>query len=110
MNANELLQKVKMLTPLERRRFFRGAHKLEEPIESQTPPRPKRPIRWPDAAARRRKIFSDKVYPNMVLAERYQTKSDQKWIDEALASGPVTPLTKKQMKAIRDRVLRGKKV
>jgi len=37
------------------------------------------------------------------------TKCDQKWIDEAMASGPATPLTKKEMNAIRDRVLRGRK-
>ena len=37
------------------------------------------------------------------------TKRDQKWIDEAIASGPETPLTKKEMKTIRDRVLKGKK-
>jgi hypothetical protein len=37
------------------------------------------------------------------------TKRDQKWIDEAIASGPVTPLTRKDMDAIRERVLRGKK-
>jgi plasmid stability protein len=36
------------------------------------------------------------------------TKRDQRWIDEALASGPATALTKKQMDAIRDRVLKGK--
>src|SRR5271157_2116454 len=37
------------------------------------------------------------------------TKRDQQWIDEAVASGPETPLTKKEMEAIRDRVLPGKK-
>ena len=37
------------------------------------------------------------------------TKRDQKWIEEAIASGPETPLTKKEIDAIRDRVLRGKK-
>jgi plasmid stability protein len=37
------------------------------------------------------------------------TKRDQKWIDEAASSGPETPLTRKEMEAIRDRVLRGKK-
>ena len=37
------------------------------------------------------------------------SKRDQRWIDEAIASGPETPLTKKEMDAIRDRVLRGKK-
>ncbi len=34
------------------------------------------------------------------------TKRDQRWIDEALASGPATPLTRKEMDAIRDRVLK----
>ena len=37
------------------------------------------------------------------------TRRDQKWIDEAIASGPETPLTRKEMGVIRDRVLRGKK-
>ena len=37
------------------------------------------------------------------------TKRDQKWIDEAIASGPETPLSRKEMDAIRNRVLRGKK-
>jgi plasmid stability protein len=37
------------------------------------------------------------------------TKRDQQWIDEATASGPVTPLTRKEMDAIRDRVLKGRK-
>ena len=37
------------------------------------------------------------------------TKRDQRWIDEALASGPETPLTEKEMDAIRDRVLKKRK-
>jgi len=36
------------------------------------------------------------------------TKRDQRWIDEALASGPATPLTEKEMDAIRNRVLKKK--
>jgi hypothetical protein len=36
------------------------------------------------------------------------TKRDQKWINEALASGSAQPLTEKEMDAIRDRVLKGK--
>ena len=35
------------------------------------------------------------------------TQRDQQWIDEALASGPATPLTRKEMDEIRDRVLGG---
>ena len=37
------------------------------------------------------------------------TKRDQQWIDEALASGPASPLTRKEMDAIRDRLLKGGK-
>jgi hypothetical protein len=37
------------------------------------------------------------------------TKRDQRWIDEAMASGPETPLTRKEMDAIRNRVVRRKK-
>jgi hypothetical protein len=36
------------------------------------------------------------------------TRRDQRWIDEAIASGPETPLSKKEMDAIRNRVLKGK--
>ena len=36
------------------------------------------------------------------------SKRDQKWIDEALASGPAEPLRKKELKAIRDKLLKGK--
>ena len=36
------------------------------------------------------------------------TKRDQRWVDEALASGPESPLTEKEMDAIRDRVLKRK--
>lgn len=33
------------------------------------------------------------------------TKRDQKWVNEALASGPATPLTRAQMDKVRNRVL-----
>ena len=36
------------------------------------------------------------------------TKRDQQWVDEALASGPAKPLTEKDMDAIRNRILKGK--
>jgi plasmid stability protein len=36
------------------------------------------------------------------------TKRDQRWIDEAQASGPASPLTRKEMDAIRDRILKSK--
>lgn len=37
------------------------------------------------------------------------TKRDQQWINEAIASGPAKALTKKEMDAIHDHVLKGKK-
>jgi hypothetical protein len=37
------------------------------------------------------------------------TVRDQRWIDEALASGPATPLTQAEMDEVRDRVLGRKK-
>jgi len=37
------------------------------------------------------------------------TARDQQWIDEALASGPATPLTQSEMDEVRDRVLGRKK-
>jgi hypothetical protein len=36
------------------------------------------------------------------------TKRDQKWIEEAIASGPATPLTESELNAIRNRVLKRK--
>ena len=36
------------------------------------------------------------------------SKRDQKWIEEAIASGPVKPLTKRKMDAVFNRALRGK--
>jgi hypothetical protein len=35
-------------------------------------------------------------------------KRDQQWIDESLASGPATPFSRREMDAIRDRVLKRK--
>jgi hypothetical protein len=70
MSANELLERVKTLPPRERRRFFEGVYELEGAISPQPSLRPKHPVRWPDATARRRKIFGDKVVPNLVLLAR----------------------------------------
>ena len=36
------------------------------------------------------------------------TKRDQRWVNEALASGPESPLTEKEMDAVRDRILKRK--
>jgi len=70
MSANEVLEQVKALPPRERRKFFDCVHELETTIDSQPNGKGKRRVRWPDAAARQRRIFGDKVLPNLVLLAR----------------------------------------
>ena len=70
MSANEVLEQVKALPPRERRKFFAHVHDLETAGQAPSNGKQKRRIRWPDAAARRRKIFGDKVLPNLVLLAR----------------------------------------
>jgi len=72
MSANEVLEQVEALPPRERRKFFAHVHDFE--TASQAPPngKQKRRIRWPDAAARQRRIFGDKVLPNVVFLARGQ--------------------------------------
>ena len=74
MSANEVLEQVKALPPRERRKFFAVVHELERALEVEPTARRKRPIRWPDAAARRRRILGDKVLPNLVLLAREQER------------------------------------
>jgi hypothetical protein len=74
MSANEVLEHVKALPPRERRKFFAGVHQLGMALEMEPAARRKRPIRWPDAAARRRRIFGDKVLPNLALLAREQER------------------------------------
>jgi len=58
MGANEVLEHVKALPPRERRKFFARVHELETALEIEPAARRNRPIRWPDAAARRRRILA----------------------------------------------------
>jgi len=72
MSASEVLEQVKALPPRERREFFECVHELEAAIEAPANGKHKRRIRWPDGAARRRRIFGDKAVPNLVLLARGQ--------------------------------------
>ena len=74
MSANEVLEQVKALPPRERRKFFAVVHELEMALEGKPAARCKRPIRWPDATARRRRLAGDKVLPNLVLLAREQER------------------------------------
>lgn len=65
-----------------------------------------------EAAANFRSITQEalsRIERTFQIDAAWNTKRDQRWIDEAIASGPETPLTKKEMDSIRNRVLgRGK--
>jgi hypothetical protein len=74
MSANEVLEHVKALPPRERRKFFAGVHKLELALDVEPAARRRRPIRWPDATARRRRIFGNKVLPNLVMLAREEER------------------------------------
>jgi hypothetical protein len=74
MSANEILEQVKALPARERRKFFDCIHELETEVEPQPSARRKRRVQWPDAAGRRRRIFGDKVLPNLVLLAREQER------------------------------------
>ena len=73
MSARELLEQVKALPPREMRKLFSGIHAIEKAVAKPKVTRKKtvaKPLKWPDAAARRRRIFGDKVLPNLVLEAR----------------------------------------
>ena len=74
MSANKVLRQVKALPPGERRKFFEGVYKLEATLERPAATRRNRRIHWPDAAARRRRIFGNRVLPNLVLLTREQER------------------------------------
>jgi hypothetical protein len=70
MSANDLLEKVKALPLRERRKFFAGVHHLEEQLTAPKSLGARRTVRWPHSTARRRRIFGNKVLPNLVLLAR----------------------------------------
>jgi hypothetical protein len=65
-----------------------------------------------EAAANFRSITQEamsRIERTFEIDAALNTKRDQRWIDEAMASGPETVLRAKDMIAIRNRVLRGRK-
>ena len=69
MSAIELLKQVKALPARERRRFVLAVLALEERTTSQARGNAKR-VMWPEVEARARRIFGERVLPNLVLLER----------------------------------------
>lgn len=69
MSTVELLNHVKALPSRERRKFVTAVLALEFAAPSRRSPKTKR-VKWPDVAARARRIFGRRVLPNLVLLER----------------------------------------
>ncbi|HEY3856058.1 MAG TPA: hypothetical protein VGO67_16840 [Verrucomicrobiae bacterium] len=70
ISANEVFEQVKALPARERRKFFESVHELETANDVRPPAGRKIRTRWPNAAARRRKITGGKIVPNLVLLSR----------------------------------------
>ena len=69
MSAVELLKQVKALPARERERFFLAVLTLEDETASRSNGKDKR-VKWPDVEARAKRIFGDRVLPNLVQLER----------------------------------------
>ncbi len=73
MSTAELVEQVKALPARERRRFVEIILTLEEDL---TPLRaPTERVRWPDVEARAKRIFGNKIMPNLVLLECEESSS-----------------------------------
>ena len=69
MSVAELIKRVKALPAREREKVFLAILALEEQSPSARPKQTKR-VTWPDVEARAKRIFGDRVLPNLVLRER----------------------------------------
>ncbi len=72
MSAVELLKQVKALPDRERQKFLLAALAIENEPVTRPPGQTKR-VKWPDVEARSKRLFGDRVLPNLVLAERDET-------------------------------------
>jgi hypothetical protein len=69
MKTAEILSQVKALPPGERRRFLAAIRTLDAQGSARMPA-PAKQVTWPDVEARAKRIFGDRVLPNLVLVER----------------------------------------
>jgi len=70
MSAVELLKQVEALPARERESFLLALLKLEaKPSDAK---RKGRRVKWPDIEARTKRIFGERVFPNLVLLERQE--------------------------------------
>lgn len=68
MSTAELLEHVRALPARERRKLVEMILELEE--DSMATPTSPRRIKWPDIQTRAKRIFGNKIMPNLVLMER----------------------------------------
>lgn len=69
MGTSELVKQLKALPPRERRKVVKAILAREENEASRLPMKAKR-VKWPDVEARAKRIFGNRVLPNLVLLER----------------------------------------
>ena len=69
MSAGEILKEVKALPRRERERILKAILDIEADEATQLRMKTKR-VRWPDVEARAKRIFGNRVLPNLVLLER----------------------------------------
>ena len=72
VSATELLKQVKALPDRERQKLFLAILSLEEAAAPRRPAKTKR-VKWPDVEARAKRIFGNRVLPNLVLLEREES-------------------------------------
>jgi hypothetical protein len=73
MSAVELLKLVEALPAREREKFLLALLKLEaKPSDAK---RKGQRVKWPDVEARAKRIFGERVFPNLVLLERQEEAS-----------------------------------
>ncbi len=67
MSTGELIKQVKALPPRERRNFLSAVLALEE---DQSARLATKRVKWPDVEARAKRIFGNRILPNLVLLQR----------------------------------------
>ena len=70
MSAGELLRQVEALPARERERFVLALLKLE--AKPSGAKRKGRRVKWPNVEARTKRVFGERVFPNLELLERQE--------------------------------------
>ena len=72
MSTAELIERVRALPPRERQKILSAVLTLEDAESVRCRAQTKR-LTWPDVEVRAKRIFGDRVLPNLVLAGREQS-------------------------------------